>query len=153
MQTPRPATSIEGADPLRPILLVEDNPMDIDLTRRAFAKRRLATPIDVARDGEEALARLAEWAAGKPQPVVILLDLNLPKVSGLEVLQALKSHAVYKRIPVVVFTTSKEDADVNSAYALGANSYIVKPVDFVRFTELAEQVQMYWSDLNTPGSE
>jgi CheY-like chemotaxis protein len=138
---------------LRPILLVEDNPMDIDLTRRAFARRHLANPIDVARDGEEALARLADWTAGKPQPVVILLDLNLPKVSGLEVLQALKSHDIYKRIPVVVLTTSKEDADVNSAYTLGANSYIVKPLDFARFTEVAEQVRMYWSDLNTPCSE
>jgi CheY-like chemotaxis protein len=137
---------------LRPILLVEDNPMDIDLTRRAFARRHLANPIDVARDGEEALARLAEWTAGKAQPVVILLDLNLPKVSGLEVLQALKSHDAYKRIPVVVLTTSREDADVNRAYTLGANSYIVKPVDFARFTEVAEQVQMYWSDLNTPCS-
>ena len=135
---------------MRPILLVEDNPMDIDLTRRAFARRHLANPIDVARDGEEALARLAEWTAGKAQPVVILLDLNLPKVSGLEVLQALKSHDVYKCIPVVVLTTSREDADVNSAYTLGANSYIVKPLDFARFTEVAEQVQMYWSDLNTP---
>ena len=138
---------------MRPILLVEDNAMDIDLTRRAFARRHLANPIDVARDGEEALARLAEWSAGKPQPVVILLDLNLPKVSGLEVLEALKSHDVYKRIPVVVLTTSGEDADVNSAYTLGANSYIVKPLDFARFTEVAEQVRMYWSDLNTPCSE
>ena len=127
--------------------------MDIDLTRRAFARRQLATRIDVARDGEEALARLADWSAGQPPPVVILLDLNLPKVSGLEVLRAIKTHAVYRCIPVVVLTTSKEDTDVNRAYTLGANSYIVKPLDFARFTEVAEQIRTYWSDLNTPCSE
>ncbi len=137
---------------LRPIMLVEDNPMDVDLTKRAFAKRKLTNPIDVARDGEEALARIAEWDAGKTQPVVILLDLKLPKISGLDVLRALKSHPVYKRIPVVVLTTSKEDADVDTAYSVGANSYIVKPVDFEKFMEVAGQIEMYWGVVNTPSS-
>jgi hypothetical protein len=134
----------------RPIMLVEDNPMDVDLTIRAFTKRKLTNPIDVARDGEEALARVARWDAGSPQPVVILLDLNMPKVSGLEVLRTLKSHPTYKYIPIVVLTTSKEDVDVRAAYELGANSYIVKPVDFEKFMAMAEQIEIYWSVLNTP---
>ena len=138
---------------LRPIMLVEDNPMDVDLTKRAFAKRKLTNPIDVARDGEEALARIAEWDAGKTQPAVILLDLKLPKISGLDVLRVLKSHPVYKRIPVVVLTTSKEDADVDTAYTMGANSYIVKPVDFEKFMEVAGQIEMYWGVVNTPSSK
>lgn len=138
---------------LRPIMLVEDNPMDVDLTKRAFAKRKLTNPIDVARDGEEALARIAEWDAGKTQPVVILLDLKLPKISGLDVLRVLKSHPVYKRIPVVVLTTSREDADVDTAYSVGANSYIVKPVDFEKFMEVAGQIEMYWGVVNTPSSK
>lgn len=138
---------------LRPIMLVEDNPMDVDLTKRAFAKRKLTNPIDVARDGEEALARIAEWDAGKTQPAVILLDLKLPKISGLDVLRVLKSHPVYKRIPVVVLTTSKEDADVDTAYTVGANSYIVKPVDFEKFMEVAGQIEMYWGVVNTPSSK
>lgn len=138
---------------LRPIMLVEDNPMDVDLTKRAFAKRKLTNPIDVARDGEEALARIPEWDAGSAQPVVILLDLKLPKISGLDVLRALKSHPIYKRIPVVVLTTSKEDADVDTAYTVGANSYIVKPVDFEKFMEVAGQIEMYWGVVNTPSSK
>lgn len=135
---------------LRPIMLVEDNPMDVDLTKRAFAKRKLINPIDIARDGEEALTRIAEWDAGKAQPTVVLLDLKLPKISGLDVLRALKSHPVYKRIPVVVLTTSKEDADIDTAYTLGTNSYIVKPMDFKKFLEVAEHIDMYWGVLNTP---
>ena len=134
----------------RPIMLVEDNLMDVDLTIRALAKRKLTNPIDVARDGEEALARVARWDAGSPQPVVILLDLNMPKVSGLEVLRTLKSHPAYKCIPIVVLTTSKEDVDVRTAYELGANSYIVKPVDFENFMAMAEQIEIYWSVLNRP---
>jgi len=134
----------------RPIMLVEDNSMDVDLTIRAFAKRKLTNPIDVARDGEEALAWIAKWDAGSPQPVVILLDLNMPKVSGLEVLRTLKSHPAYKCIPIVVLTTSKEDVDVRTAYELGANSYIVKPVDFENFMAMAEQIEIYWSVLNRP---
>lgn len=138
---------------LRPIMLVEDDPMDVDLTKRAFAKRKLVNPIDVARDGEEALARIAEWDAGTAQPAVILLDLKLPKISGLDVLRALKSHPVYKRIPVVVLTTSKEDADIDTAYTVGTNSYIVKPVDSEKFMEVAGHIEMYWGVLNTPSGK
>jgi CheY-like chemotaxis protein len=132
----------------RPILLVEDNPMDVDLTRRAFARRNIANPLEVARDGEEALAWLQRWDAGDALPVVILLDLKLPKVPGLEVLRQLKQHAVYRGIPVVVLTTSREDTDVAAAYALGVNSYIVKPVEFEAFIEVATQIDLYWCLLN-----
>ncbi len=135
---------------IRPILLVEDNPMDIDLTRRAFARRKLANPIQVARDGEEALAYLPRWEAGEPPPAVILLDLKLPKVDGLEVLRQLKAHAQFRAIPVVILTTSSEDRDIQTAYQLGANSYIVKPVSFEKFVQVAEQIEVYWCVLNTP---
>ncbi len=135
---------------LRPILLVEDNPMDVDLTKRAFARHKLANPVEVARDGEEALAYFSRWEAGEPLPVVILLDLKLPKVDGLEVLRRLKSHPRFRTIPVVVLTTSTEDHDIQTAYQLSVNSYIVKPVDFDKFVEVAEQIEVYWSLLNTP---
>ena len=135
---------------IRPILLVEDNPMDIDLTRRAFARRKLVNPIQVARDGEEALAYLPRWEAGESLPAVILLDLKLPKVDGLEVLRQLKAHTQFCTIPVVILTTSSEDRDVQTAYQLGANSYIVKPVNFEKFVQVAEQIEVYWCVLNTP---
>ena len=116
-------------DSNRPILLVEDNPLDLDLTKRAFKKRRLINPIEVARDGEEAVAWISRWEAGEPLPSIILLDLKLPKIGGLEVLRAIKEHPKYSMIPIVVLTSSSEDRDIHTAYQLGANSYIVKPVD------------------------
>ena len=137
-------------DMARPILLVEDNPMDIDLTRRAFLQRKLANPIEVAKDGEAALAWLPRWEAGAPLPLIILLDLKLPKVDGLEVLRQLKSHPQVHTIPVVVLTTSKEDGDIQTAYKLGANSYITKPVDFDKFLEVAVHIEIYWLAVNTP---
>ena len=124
--------------------------MDVDLTLRAFKKRRLANPIEVARDGEEALAYMARWEAGAPLPVVILLDLKLPKVDGLEVLRQIKAHAVFSTIPVVVVTTSGEQNDITAAYQLGANSYIVKPVDFDKFMDVAGQIELYWLVMNIP---
>lgn len=133
---------------LHPILLIEDNPMDVDLTRRAFVKRKLANPLEVARDGEEALTWIGKWDGGAQRPLVILLDLNLPKVSGLEVLRTLKSHPVYKTIPIVILTTSKEDKDLHEAYVNGVNSYIVKPVSFENFMNVAEHIQLYWGVLN-----
>lgn len=132
----------------RPILLVEDNPMDVDLTLRAFARRKLSNPVHVARDGEEALAWIPRWEAGEPLPVVILLDLKMPKVNGLEVLRTLKAHPLCRSIPVVVLTTSREDGDIRAAYGLGVNSYIVKPVDFDKFMEVAAHIELYWSVLN-----
>lgn len=130
------------------ILLIEDNPVDVDLTLRAFKKQNLTNPIDVARDGEEAINWIKRWEHGDKIPIVILLDLKLPKYSGLEVLKEIKSHPVFKTIPIVVLTSSGEDADVKAAYKLGANSYIVKPVDFDKFVEVAGQIALYWNDLN-----
>jgi CheY-like chemotaxis protein len=132
----------------RPILLVEDNPMDVDLTLRAFTRRRVTNTIQVARDGEEALAWLARWEAGEPWPVVILLDLKLPMVDGLEVLRRIKQHPTLCVIPVVVLTTSEESADVQGAYQLGANSYVVKPVEFDKFMEVSEKLDLYWTVVN-----
>ena len=134
----------------RPILLVEDNPMDVDLTLRAFARRKLANPIEVARDGEEALDYLQRWEDGETLPVVILLDINLPKVNGLEVLHQIKSHPVSRKVPVIILTTSAEDRDIQIAYEKGANSYIVKPVDFAKFVEVASQIDLYWNVINIP---
>ena len=133
---------------LAPILLVEDNPMDLDLTLRAFSKKKLSNPVIVARDGEEALAHIPRWEAGEPLPAVILLDINLPKISGLEVLRQLKAHPRFRRIPVVVLTSSREDKDLKTAYDLGVNSYIEKPVNFSKFMEVAEQIELYWCVLN-----
>ncbi len=133
-----------------PILLVEDNPLDLDLTLRAFAQQKITNPILVARDGEEALAYIPKWDAGEPEPVVILLDLKLPKVSGLEVLEMIKSHPKYKTIPIVVLTSSDESSDVKKAYVLGVNSYIVKPVDFGKFIEVAKNIELYWTVINNP---
>ena len=133
-----------------PILLVEDNPVDIDLTLRAFKKRNLNNPIQIARNGEEALAYIEKWDAGNQIPVVILLDLKMPKIDGLEVLKVLKAHEKYATIPVVVLTTSSDNKDIESAYKLGANSYIVKPVNFDKFVEVASQIELYWNVLNEP---
>jgi hypothetical protein len=135
---------------IRPILLVDDNPMDVDLTLRAFKRCKLANPVEVARDGEEALTWIPRWEAGEPRPVVILLDINMPRVGGLEVLRRLKSHPVLRTIPVVLLTTSAVSEDVETAYQHGANSYIVKPVDFDQFMEFAAQIQAYWTTVNVP---
>lgn len=134
----------------RPIFLVEDNPMDVDLTLHAFRRHNLANPITVARDGEEVLAWIPRWEAGEPRPVVILLDVNMPKIGGLEVLQQLKSHAECRTIPVVMLTTSAVGRDIDTAYQSGANSYIVKPVDFDKFVAIARDIQLYWAVLNHP---
>jgi CheY-like chemotaxis protein len=134
----------------RPILLVEDNPMDVDLTRRAFARRKVLNPIEVARDGEEALSYLEKWENGEAMPVVVLLDINLPKVNGLEVLHQFKTSLLSQKVPVIVLTTSAEDRDIETAYKLGANSYIVKPVDFEKFVEVAAQIDLYWNVINIP---
>lgn len=133
---------------LPPILLVEDNPMDLDLTLRAFSKKKFSNTIHIARDGEEALAFFPRWESGEPMPAVILLDINLPKVNGLEVLQKLKEHPVFRRIPVVVLTSSRENSDLSTAYDLGVNSYIEKPVSFNKFIEVAEHIELYWCLLN-----
>ncbi len=137
------------------LLLVEDNPHDAELTIRALKKRNLTNTLFIAEDGAEALDYI--FAQGKYShreinnlPKVILLDLKLPKVSGLEVLKALKNHALTHTIPVVVVTSSAEDPDIKAAYDLGANSYVVKPVDFDQFSESMSNLGFYWLFVNRP---
>lgn len=134
-----------------PILLVEDNDADAELALRAFRRRKISNPVHVVRDGEEALdyvERRGAFAENAPIPSVILLDLRIPKVDGLEVLRQLKQHPIYRNIPVVVLTTSAEDRDVRRAYELGAASYIVKPVEFEKFQEVVERIDLYWMVTN-----
>jgi CheY-like chemotaxis protein len=138
---------------LLPILLVEDNEADAELALRAFRRRKLSNPVYVARDGEEALDyvhRRGRFAGEAPVPSVILLDLRIPKVDGLEVLRHLKEDDIYRNVPVVVLTTSAEDRDVRRSYELGAASYIVKPVEFEKFQEVVERIDLYWMVTNLP---
>ena len=135
------------------ILLVEDNPSDEELTLHALEKYHLANKIFVVRDGAEALDYI--FAAGKYSdrdtnchPKVILLDLKLPKVDGLEVLRRIKTEPKTQQIPVVLLTSSTEESDIVESYKLGVNSYIVKPVDFKQFTESIRDIGMYWLLLN-----
>ena len=132
----------------RPIILVEDNPVDIDLMMRALKKHNFGNTIEVARDGQEMLDWIPRWEQGEPLPCVILLDLKLPKISGLEVLRQLRQHHLGNSIPVVVLTSSREDRDIETAYSLHANSYIVKPVNFDKFIEVTRQIELYWVLLN-----
>jgi CheY-like chemotaxis protein len=137
------------------ILLVEDNPDDVELTLHALRQEKLANHIFVARDGEEALDFL--FRRGKfsdqgllPQPKLALLDLKLPKVDGLEVLRQMKADERTRNIPVVILTSSKEERDVIQGYKLGVNSYIQKPVDFEQFRETVKQAGLYWLLINQP---
>lgn len=135
------------------ILLVEDNPSDVELTLHSLRSSNLSNQIEVVRDGAEALEFL--FCTGmyadrdiEHSPKLILLDLKLPKVDGLEVLQKIKSDRRTRSIPVVVLTSSREDYDIVESYQLGVNSYIVKPVDFEQFTEAVRQLGFYWLLLN-----
>lgn len=127
------------------VLLVEDNPDDVELTLRAFERHRMVNEIIVARDGEEALAHLSGDA---PLPALVLLDLKLPRVDGFEVLRRIRGDARTRLLPVVVLTTSAQERDLLQGYSLGANSYIIKPVDFEQFIECARQIGVYWLMLN-----
>jgi two-component system response regulator len=137
------------------ILLVEDNPSDIGLTRRALEQSRVSNRLIVAEDGRDALDFL--FAAGAHAgrdvsdcPTLVLLDLKLPRVSGLEVLQQIRAAPRTRRLPVVVLTSSQEEQDIIASYDLGANSYIRKPVDFIQFAEAIRQLGLYWLVLNEP---
>lgn len=137
------------------ILLVEDNPDDVELTLHALRKHNLANRIEVVRDGAEALEFIFATGAYAGRnvengPRVILLDLKLPKVDGLEVLRRVKADPRTRRIPVVMLTSSREERDIVESYSLGVNSYITKPVDFDQFTEAVRQVGLYWLLLNQP---
>ena len=126
------------------ILLIEDNPSDVELTKRAFAKSHIANELVAVEDGEQAL----QYLATSELPAVTLLDLNLPKMSGLEVLRRIRADARTRRLPVVILTSSKEEQDVAAGYDLGVNSYIRKPVDFRQFAQSMEQLGLYWLVLN-----
>jgi CheY-like chemotaxis protein len=136
------------------ILLVEDDPKDVDLTLRALAQYNLANEVVVARDGEEALDYLLHRGEfenrSRENPAVILLDLKLPKVDGLEVLQQVKADEALKLIPVVVLTSSHEEKDVVASYQLGVNAYVVKPVDFHQFVEAIKELGAFWAVINEP---
>jgi two-component system, response regulator len=142
---------IGGIEPT--LLLVEDNPDDIELTRRAFARTNLLNRLVVATDGEEALDYLfgAGTYAGRDPldlPHAVLLDLKLPKIGGLDVLRRIRAEEATRRLPVIVLTTSREERDIASSYDLGANSYVRKPVDFAQFVEAARTLGLYWLTLN-----
>jgi two-component system response regulator len=137
------------------ILLVEDDPSDVELTKRALSKGHVLNELIVAEDGQEALDYLFGTGiyANKgttPQPTLILLDLKLPKVDGLEVLRKIRANAMTKRLPVVILTSSKEEQDIAASYDLNANSYIRKPVDFLQFVESIKNLGLYWLLLNEP---
>jgi len=139
---------------LRPILLVEDSPQDLELTLAALAKCSLANEIVVTRDGAEALDFLMRRKAfadrGPGDPAVVLLDLKLPKVDGLEVLEAVKKDEHLRRIPVVMLTSSREERDLVRSYELGVNAFVVKPVDFGEFFEAIQDLGVFWAILNEP---
>lgn len=131
------------------ILLVEDNPKDEALTLRAFRKNNIGNEVVVAHDGVEAL----EYLLGdetKPMPQLVLLDLKLPKVDGLQVLRQIRANERTRRLPVVIFTSSNEEEDLIKSYDLGANSYVRKPVDFEHFLESTRQLGLYWLVVNEP---
>jgi two-component system, response regulator len=137
------------------ILLVEDNPDDVELTLRALELQKIANPLVVARDGVEALDYLFgrgpfAGPAAPALPTVILLDLKLPKVDGLEVLRQLRQNDRTRLLPVVILTSSREEKDLINGYRLGANSYICKPVDFDQFNEAIKQLGLYWLVWNEP---
>lgn len=137
------------------ILLVEDNPDDIKITERALSKGRVLNRLYVVRDGQEAVDFLfheGEYSDPKkaPRPGLILLDINLPKMDGIEVLKRIKADEKLKRIPVIMLTVSKRDEDVIRSYNVGVNSYIVKPVEFDNFVETVKNIELYWVLTNVP---
>jgi CheY-like chemotaxis protein len=142
------------SDVLKKILLVEDNPNDIELTLEALAENKVANAVDIARDGEEALDYLAcrgGFSGRKPgNPAVILLDLKLPKIDGLEVLRTIRGSENLKMIPVVILTSSREESDLVESYRLGVNAYVVKPVDFNEFVRAIKTLGLFWAIINEP---
>jgi two-component system, response regulator len=133
-----------------PILLAEDNPDDVLLTRRAFSKNGFDNPIIAVPDGEACLAALLPAAGPAVQPALVLLDINLPKVGGLEVLDRLRADPRTRTVPVVILTTSREQRDVLEGYRLGANSYVCKPVSFTTFVAVVRTLATYWLRVNEP---
>ena len=138
---------------MKKILLVEDNANDVELTLTALSEYHLANDIDVVRDGEEALDylfRRGKYSQRMNNPAVVLLDLKLPKVDGLEVLEQIKSDANLKTIPVVMLTSSREEQDLVRSYHLGVNAYVVKPVEFQEFLNALKELGLFWAVINQP---
>ena len=139
---------------LKPILLVEDSPNDIELTLAALAENHLANEVVVVRDGAEALDYLHRRGIFKLRargnPAVVLLDLKLPKVDGLEVLEQLKKDAALQAVPVVMLTSSREEQDLARSYKLGVNAYLVKPVEFTQFVDSIKELGLFWAVINEP---
>lgn len=139
--------------PIKRILLAEDSEQDIELTLAALDEYHLANEVVVARDGAEALDYLyqrGKFGQAASRPVVVMLDLKMPRVDGLEVLRQMKSDPELKRIPVVMVTSSREEQDLVRSYELGVNAYVVKPVDFQKFVESIKQVGFFWAVINEP---
>jgi len=136
------------------LLLVEDDPDDEALTLKALKRHQIANPVQIVRDGAQALDFLLgpdRQGTREPNlPQVVLLDLKLPKVDGLEVLQAIRAHPLTQKLPVIIFTSSREESDILKAYGFGANSFVRKPVEFNEFMAAAGQLGLYWLLLNTP---
>lgn len=144
---------------LRPILLVEDNPKDVELTLAALEKGGLANPVVVARDGVEALGYLSRCSNAGPDskleamPAVVLLDIKLPRIDGLEVLERVKADPAMRHIPVVMLTSSREEQDVVRSYGLGVNAFVVKPVGYRDFFNAVRDLGVFWAVLNEPAPE
>jgi two-component system response regulator len=140
--------------PLRRILLAEDSDADIELTLSALAEHNLANLVDVARDGVEALeylrARLPINGRHDSLPILVLMDIKMPRLTGIEVLRQMKSDPMLRTIPVVVVTSSREEPDLQRCYELGVNAYVVKPVGFVEFIDAVKQIGAFWAVLNEP---
>ncbi|MBI3885541.1 MAG: response regulator [Opitutae bacterium] len=141
-------------NPLRPILLADDNPNDVELILAAFHDVNFANEITVVHDGEQALDYLFRRGAhalrAGPQPAVILLDLKMPKIDGREVLRQIRADAALRHLPVCILTSSREESDLLASYQLGANAYVVKPVDFQEFTAAVSKIGCFWALLNEP---
>ncbi len=130
------------------ILLIEDSPLDADLIKRALQKVETGVTLNIARDGEEAIAYIQRWDNGLPVPDVVLLDIQLPKINGFDVLKELKSHPRYRLLPVVMLTSSDNLDDVQTAYELGANSYVLKSNNYDQLSSAVNLIHRYWCELN-----
>jgi CheY-like chemotaxis protein len=135
-------------DYTHPILIVEDNPIDLDLAKRAFQRCDILNPIQTARDGMETLSYIERWQGGEELPAVILLDLKLPKLNGLEVLRKIKKEKICNNVPVIILTSSSDHGDISRAYEYGANSYLIKPIGYDQFLELIFLINQYWIKSN-----